>query len=556
MTSPDIPATSTGRGATSRRPNWTKLHLIYFALAGFDMLAVGTGLWLSNHTNEKFSVSVSEIMVADAIRDNALVAANAALALGRPVSEIFVHKNVTQARVELTAASKLMDRVVAQDHDEFGGDHAGEHAEEEEGSGHDESNLVETIHHGLSQWLPEAITPYEAAESELVKAQITLVTHANAALDAFEFGNTGRAVSEMAAADAAQAAMIVAINRWFDLSGNFSDTILAQSGEEMEFTENLQMIMGAFIVAMVLLVVFYAHFMGRVLRRKFEEIETAQQESEKLGTQLRVVNEDISNLNVELSKNVRSLVEAQEEIVRKGKLAQLGQLTATVAHELRNPLGAVRTAAFLALRKVQGKGTGIEPQLDRVATGVTRCDAIITQLLDFSRSSVTAVESKDLDTWLIGVLEEQAQTIPSAVAMEVAAGLGGQAVEFDEGRLRRAIINLVSNASEAMVGKGNDPALFTTHNPKIVVETRLSARGAEVIVSDNGPGIAPEHLEKILEPLFTTKNFGTGLGLPAVQRIMEQHGGGLEVHSEHGKGAYFTAWLPLVQAGVNQAKAA
>jgi signal transduction histidine kinase len=96
-----------------------------------------------------------------------------------------------------------------------------------------------------------------------------------------------------------------------------------------------------------------------------------------------------------------------------------------------------------------------------------------------------------------------------------------------------------------MVGKGDDASKFACASPTIVVATQLTPRGVEISVTDNGPGIAEENIEKILEPLFTTKNFGTGLGLPAVQKIMEQHGGGLDVMSKPGEGARFTAWMPL-----------
>jgi signal transduction histidine kinase len=78
------------------------------------------------------------------------------------------------------------------------------------------------------------------------------------------------------------------------------------------------------------------------------------------------------------------------------------------------------------------------------------------------------------------------------------------------------------------------------------VTSRQTARGIELSLSDNGPGISKEHAEKIFEPLFTTKSFGTGLGLPAVQKIVEQHGGGLEVQSNPGQGAKFIAWWPIV----------
>ena len=262
---------------------------------------------------------------------------------------------------------------------------------------------------------------------------------------------------------------------------------------------------------------------------------------------LEQVNRQVSELNQQLAANMKRLQEAQEEIVRRGKMAQLGQLTATVAHEIRNPLGAVRTAAFLVERKTKGKGLGIEPMLQRIGNGVMRCDNIITQLLDFARSSTPQTQEKDFDDWLEKTVEEESHKLPARVTIECRLGLGGKIASFDPGRLQRAVINLVANASEAMVGKGDDPSKFACANPTIVVTTALTPRGLEVSITDNGPGIAPENIEKILEPLFTTKNFGTGLGLPAVQKILEQHGGGLEVKSKSGEGACFTAWMPLSQ---------
>jgi signal transduction histidine kinase len=109
------------------------------------------------------------------------------------------------------------------------------------------------------------------------------------------------------------------------------------------------------------------------------------------------------------------------------------------------------------------------------------------------------------------------------------------------------MINLVSNASEAMVGNGEDPSKFAVANPCITISTALENDMVVIIVKDNGLGIAPEILERIREPLFTTKSFGTGLGLPAVEQIANQHGGTLEITSQVGHGASFTIRLPLIQ---------
>lgn len=263
-------------------------------------------------------------------------------------------------------------------------------------------------------------------------------------------------------------------------------------------------------------------------------------------TELRRVNEEVSRLNRELANNMRRLKEAQDELVKKGRMEQLGQLTATVAHELRNPLGAVPTSAFLMERKLKGKGLDVDAQIERINKGIVRCDNIITQLLDFSRTKQLNCQPGDLDQWLAQVMEEEAKKLPAAVTISCDLGLGGRDVPFDPSRLQRAIVNLIANASEALVGQGDDPAKFANSQPLISVTTVMRSDGAEIEVRDNGPGIAPDVLARIREPLFTTKSFGTGLGVPAIEQIALQHGGKLEIASVFGEGAVFTIWLPLV----------
>ena len=157
----------------------------------------------------------------------------------------------------------------------------------------------------------------------------------------------------------------------------------------------------------------------------------------------------------------------------------------------------------------------------------------------------TLVDMKTLDDWLAKIVEEEARQLSSAVAIECVLNLQGQEVPFDPSRLQRAIINLLSNAAEAMVGKGDDPSRFETKFPKILVQTDVLDGFALIKIKDNGPGISAENLEKIREPLFTTKSFGTGLGLPAVEQIATQHSGRLEINSKLGAGAEFIIYLPL-----------
>lgn len=275
------------------------------------------------------------------------------------------------------------------------------------------------------------------------------------------------------------------------------------------------------VAALSLIAVLAAFFFGNVARRNA----------------LRLVEAE--------SKAKAEAALAQDLALRNAKLAQLGQLTATVAHEIRNPLGAVRTSAFLLSRKLINRGLGVEAQVERIEHSIARCDNIITQLLDFTRSQDLDCAKAPIDDWLAKVVEEHASQIPENVQVRCELAIGAVEVPFDPGRMQRVIINLLSNAAEALTGKEGGQAASENRELLISVESRLTERGAEITVRDNGPGIPPELKERILDPLFTTKSFGTGLGLPASANVMARHGGGLECQSEPGAGASFTVWLPL-----------
>ncbi len=272
-----------------------------------------------------------------------------------------------------------------------------------------------------------------------------------------------------------------------------------------------------------------ALFMFRKTLVHLDAAEDAVETSEKSRVELAAINDQVAALNASLAEKVKRLSEAQGELIKKGRMEQLGQLTATVAHELRNPLGSVRTSAFLLERKLAGKNLGVESQVDRINKGVVRCDAIITQLLDFSRTKSVAAQAAILDDWLATRVSEIAGTLPQSVQIECRLGLGNVNVPFDPARLERAVQNLLSNASEALVGDGKAGSAVNSQNPRIAISTFERGAFACIEVSDNGPGISLENIEKIREPLFTTKNFGTGLGVPAVEQIAAQHGGKLEI---------------------------
>lgn len=278
----------------------------------------------------------------------------------------------------------------------------------------------------------------------------------------------------------------------------------------------------------------------------------ARREAEQITLRYSTINNDISTLNRDLAIKVRELKAVQDELIKKGRLEQLGQLTATIAHEIRNPLGAIRTSAFLLERKTTHLGADVSGHLQRINNGVNRCDLIISQLLDFSRTKEVHPSLALLDDWLAQTVRVEAQNLPADIFIECSLGLDGIKIPFDPARLQRAIINLLNNASEALLHQdGQDKPLTTRAH--IWVTTLRNGDYATIRISDNGPGIAAENMDKIREPLFTTKSFGTGLGIPAVEQIVAQHGGRLDISSDPGAGATFSINLPLTIGNINAA---
>lgn len=262
-------------------------------------------------------------------------------------------------------------------------------------------------------------------------------------------------------------------------------------------------------------------------------------------TELKQAEEEIRKLNADLEHRVEArtaeLREAQAGFLRQERLAVLGQLTATVSHELRNPLGVIRTSAYVARENQKDKEPRVVRALERIERSVIRCDRIIDELLDFTRISTLDPESTIMDAWLDETLNEQ--HLPDQIEMKRDFSLPDIVVPFDRDRLRRAVINVFDNACQAMTSEDG----MENAKPSIAVltvATRKTNGRVEIIFEDSGPGIPDDLLAQIFEPLFSTKGFGVGLGLPVVKQIMEQHQGGVEIESEEGRGTRVCLWLP------------
>jgi signal transduction histidine kinase len=233
------------------------------------------------------------------------------------------------------------------------------------------------------------------------------------------------------------------------------------------------------------------------------------------------------------------------ELLQQERLSALGQLTATVAHELRNPLSAIRNTVYTFRELATSKGLSIDRPMERVERSITRCDRIIGDLLDFTRMRDLHPSAAVFDKWLDEVLNDQ--KLPEGVSLVRNLSAPGHALSFDGERMRQVVINLIDNAAQAMASADNRTAAG-----RIVVTTAARFNGFELTIADNGPGIAPENIAKVFDPLFSTKSFGTGLGLPMVKQVIEQHGGTVEIGSTPGKGTKVTIRLPHTAAATTE----
>ncbi len=200
-------------------------------------------------------------------------------------------------------------------------------------------------------------------------------------------------------------------------------------------------------------------------------------------------------------------------------------------------MGSIRTALAVVRKLAGGEDPMMKESLEISDRGIRRCDAIISDLLDFTRIRELNLEPTAIDGWLRTVLEEPGLAKPVRPRLELEAGIE---MPLDRDRLRRVVLNVIDNACDAM--DANEPA--GDRAGLLSVGTRVNGGRLEITIRDTGHGMAPEVAAKAFEPL-TAPRPSASVGLPLVKEIMEQHGGGAEITSEEGRGTEVVLWLPL-----------
>ena len=237
---------------------------------------------------------------------------------------------------------------------------------------------------------------------------------------------------------------------------------------------------------------------------------------------------------------VQRLQDSMIKQAKQERLATLGQLAGTVSHELRNPLGVIRNSLFSLRESVSaGQAGSAVKTVDRIERNIARCDMIVSDLLDFARAGEIKRDTVDVDGWLATALDEH--VVPPDIAIRRELRFGGQ-LTFDCNRFRQVVVNLLDNAIQAI----SDPTWLQTmpHEKSIIVRSEAAGPYFQLSVIDTGPGIPAPTLARIFEPLFTTKSFGVGLGLPMVRQIVQQHGGSIDVTSNVGTGTAVVIRIP------------
>jgi two-component system sensor histidine kinase HydH len=252
-----------------------------------------------------------------------------------------------------------------------------------------------------------------------------------------------------------------------------------------------------------------------------------------LASAMREASERHRRTAEQLSEANRQVLEAEEAVRRSDRLAALGQLTAGLAHELRNPLGTIKASAEMLGQTLTAENEVAREVAGFISTEVDRTNSLVTRFLQFARPLQVRHDTADLAQTLDRAIAEAGREA-SGIAVYKAYAPEIPPFPFDAELMERVFYNLVLNAAQASPPGG-----------AVTVKTRTSGRNVEILVIDRGAGIDPKQTGQIFNPFFTTKKEGVGLGLAIVAKIVDEHGGKIAVESEPNKGSIFCVSLPM-----------
>lgn len=233
-----------------------------------------------------------------------------------------------------------------------------------------------------------------------------------------------------------------------------------------------------------------------------------------------------------LKERTMELDETKEKMIRQEKLAMIGKLAGSVAHELRNPLGVISNSAYFLNMKISRTDEKIRKHLKLILEESTKANTIITDLLDFAQTKPEESQPSNIND----LLRETLETIQKSERIRTNTLYDSELpnIAIDPRKIQQAFSNIIINAYQAMPEGG-----------KLMITTKHHDRMIEIVFKDTGVGIPTENLSKLFDPLFSTKMKGIGLGLTITKEIIEHYKGIIEVSSAVGVGSTFTIKLPF-----------
>jgi ligand-binding sensor domain-containing protein/signal transduction histidine kinase len=271
----------------------------------------------------------------------------------------------------------------------------------------------------------------------------------------------------------------------------------------------------------------YSAWKKRNSRLQGEITERIQAEEATRLAQQKLLNRHYHEAEIVDAK----LKDLSQQLVRKTRLATIGRMTSSIAHEIGNPLGAVRNAAYLLKRKFSTGNAKQDQYLSIINSEVNKADRVIRDMLTMASSKAPSKLWFDVSTVVREAFDQV--SVNTSVRLEFACSPERNMIIADRNQMRQVIGNLLSNSVQAMDGNG-----------EVRVELREDGNHDLLFVQDSGPGVNPDHRAKLFEPLFSTKAKGTGLGLAICRQIIESHGGTVELQDHEGSGALFCMRLP------------
>src|SRR5215472_9573659 len=242
-------------------------------------------------------------------------------------------------------------------------------------------------------------------------------------------------------------------------------------------------------------------------------------------------------LSEQLEEANRQLRRAEADARRSERLAALGQLSAGLAHEIRNPLGVIKGSAEMLSQKVEASNPLASELAGYIGSEVNRLNSLVTRFPDFARPSRLELRSTQLSAIADHVLESMQNQFPDAAVTIEREYSHAPEVQVDLQLCEQILVNLITNSYQAMEGRGR-------LRIAIAPESQNGRPGVGVVVEDSGPGVPTESREQIFNPFFTSKKDGVGLGLSIVAKIVDDHQGTIQLESPPGRGARFHVFLP------------